>query len=296
MNILISGGTGFVGKKLVDKLTSLNMNTYILTRSPEKHVTAKNTHYISFDNIDSLPSINAVINLAGESIFGIWTKNKKERIKSSRLEITEKLVTMMANMSSMPEVFISGSAIGFYGMSNELIFTEETTKPGTDFLANVVVEWENTAKQAENLSIRTVFTRFGVILGRDGGALPLMSLPTKLFFGGKVGSGEQWTSWVHIDDVVDLIIFALQNKNISGPLNITAPNPLRNKEFQQILAKSLRRPYWIPAPGPIIRMVTGEMSQLVLKGQYVLPKKALEHGYQFHYPTLNSALNQCFLM
>jgi uncharacterized protein len=294
MNLLITGGTGFVGKKLVEKLTSLEYHTYILTRTPKEFSNTENTSYITFDDVQSLPAIHGVINLAGESLFGYWTKEKKERIKSSRLEITQKLIDLLNNMNQKPEVFISGSAVGFYGISDEVIFTEETEKPGNDFLADVVVEWEKTAKQAEELNVRTVFARFGVILGHDGGALPLMSLPTKLFVGGRVGKGEQWTSWIHIDDVVDLILFALQNKNISGPLNVTSPNPVRNKEFNQILAKSLRRPYWFPTPGPLVRMVTGEMSQLVLKGQYVIPNKALDYGFTFNYPTLEMALNQVF--
>ncbi|WP_047984631.1 TIGR01777 family oxidoreductase [Ornithinibacillus californiensis] len=294
MNLLITGGTGFVGKKLVKKLTSLEYHTYILTRTPKEFSNTEYTSYITFDDIQSLPAIHGVINLAGESLFGYWTKEKKERIKSSRLEITQKLIDLLTNLNQKPEVFISGSAVGFYGISDEVIFTEETEKPGNDFLADVVVEWEKTAKQAEELNVRTVFARFGVILGREGGALPLMSLPTKLFVGGRVGKGEQWTSWIHIDDVVDLILFALQNKNISGPLNVTSPHPVRNKEFNQILAKTLRRPYWFPTPGPLVRMVTGEMSQLVLKGQYVMPNKALDYGFTFNYPTLEMALNQVF--
>lgn len=200
----------------------------------------------------------------------------------------------MKNMDVKPEVFISGSAVGYYGVSDDIMFTEETEKPGDDFLADVVVAWENTAKQAEDMAIRTVFARFGVILGRDGGALPLMSLPTKLFVGGKIGKGEQWTSWIHIDDVVDMLIFTIENEHISAALNVTAPTPSRNKEFNQILAKSLRRPYWFPTPGLLVHTVTGEMSQLVLKGQYVLPNKAIENGFQFTYPTLELALNQLF--
>jgi uncharacterized protein len=294
MNYLITGGTGFVGKKLVEKLISLDHHSFILTRTPEKFTNTKHTTYLSFDNTNNLPVIHGVINLAGETLYGYWTKNKKERIKTSRMETTQRLIDLMGDMEEKPDVFISGSAVGYYGISNDMIFTEETKKPGNDFLADVVVDWEKTAKQAEELSIRTVLARFGVILGSNGGALPLMSLPTKLFVGGRVGKGEQWTSWIHLDDVVDLIIHAIQKKSISGPFNVTAPQPVRNKEFNQILSKSLKRPYWFPTPGLLVRAATGEMSQLVLKGQYVLPNKALENGYQFHYPTLDLALEQCF--
>lgn len=294
MNFLITGGTGFVGKKLVERLTLLHHNSYILTRTPEEFTNTEHTTYITFEDAKKLPPIYGVINLAGESLFGYWTKKKKKKIKSSRIEITQKIIHLMKNMDVKPEVFISGSAVGYYGVSNEIMFTEETEKPGEDFLADVVVAWENTAKQAEDMAIRTVFARFGVILGRDGGALPLMSLPTKLFVGGKIGKGEQWTSWIHIDDVVDMLIFTIENEHISAALNVTAPTPSRNKEFNQILAKSLRRPYWFPTPGLLVHTVTGEMSQLVLKGQYVLPNKAIENGFQFTYPTLELALNQLF--
>jgi uncharacterized protein len=293
MNFLITGGTGFVGRKLVEKLTSLNHHSYILTRTPENFSNTENTTYISFDNTESLPVIKGVINLAGETLYGYWTKSKKDKIKASRIETTQKVIDLMKQMTKKPDVFISGSAVGFYGISDDMIFTEETKQPGNDFLADVVVDWERTAKQAEELSIRTVFTRFGVILGKDGGALPLMSLPTKLYVGGRVGKGEQWTSWVHLADVVDLILFALQHETISGPLNVTAPQPVRNKEFNQILSRTLKRPYWFPTPSPLVRMATGEMSQLVLKGQYVLPNKALENGFEFQFPTLHLALEDC---
>ncbi|GGA89248.1 TIGR01777 family oxidoreductase [Ornithinibacillus halotolerans] len=294
MNILISGGTGFVGSKLVEQLSSLGHHSYILTRTPNTFSNTKRTFYISYSNTMDLPPIDVVINLAGESLYGYWTKTKKEKIKSSRIESTKFLVELMSKMKKKPEVFISGSAVGYYGTSDEKIFTENTVEPGNDFLADVVVEWENTAKEAEKLDIRTVFARFGVILGMDGGALPLMALPTKLYFGGRIGNGNQWTSWVHIQDAVDLIIYVINKKSIQGALNVTAPNPLRNQEFNQILSKSLKRPYWFPTPGAIIRIATGEMSQLVLKGQYVLPKKALNEGFQFTYPTLELALHQCF--
>ncbi|MEN2768283.1 TIGR01777 family oxidoreductase [Ornithinibacillus xuwenensis] len=294
MNYLLTGGTGFVGMELVNKLTSLGHHCYVLTRSPEKYCNTSLTTYVTFRDIANLSQIDGVINLAGETLFGYWTKNKKEKILTSRIETTQRIVDLMKQMEQKPNVFVSGSAVGFYGISDDSIFTEETKKPGNDFLAHVVVEWEKTAKQAEELGIRTVYTRFGVILGKDGGALGLMALPTKLFAGGKVGTGEQWMSWVHLEDVVEMILFSLFNDQISGPLNVTAPNPARNKEFNQTLAKSLKRPYWFPTPGPLIRLVTGEMSQLVLKGQYVLPNKALDNGYEFVYPDLEKALQQCF--
>ncbi|WP_010097180.1 TIGR01777 family oxidoreductase [Ornithinibacillus scapharcae] len=294
MNYLITGGTGFIGKELVKKLTSQLHHVYILTRTPSIYFNSEFVTYLSFNEINNLPKLDAIINLAGESIFGYWTQKKKQRILKSRLEITQLLIEYMKKLEQRPSVFISSSGISYYGFSDEEIFTEATTTPGNDFLANVVMDWESIANQAEALGVRTVLTRFGLILGSNGGALPLMSLPSKLFVGGPLGKGEQWTSWIHIDDVVELLVFAIQNPKITGVLNVTAPKPIRNKDFNQILANTLNRPYWFPTPSLLIRVATGEMSQLVLKGQYVLPNKALENGFTFTYPTLESALEQCF--
>ncbi|MFD1040073.1 TIGR01777 family oxidoreductase [Virgibacillus byunsanensis] len=294
MNILITGGTGFVGTNLSKALVEKGHLVYIITRTPDRH---PNTDKITFINYDddtaNLPVIHAVINLAGESLFGYWTKKKKEAILSSRIEATESVMEFIKKLEKKPTVFISGSAIGYYGTSQDLIFTEDTTQPGDDFLASVTKKWEQTAKQAEELDIRTVYTRFGVILG-DEGALPYMSLPVKMFAGGKIGNGEQWISWVHIDDVVNMILFCLFNEHIKGPVNVTSPNPKRNKDFTKILATVLKRPYWFPAPSPIIRTVIGEMSHLITKGQYVLPKKTQDQNYQFKYPYLEEALREIY--
>lgn len=290
MNILITGGTGFVGKHLTKSLTLKGHHVYILTRSPEMHTNSSKITYLNYDvAIDQLPTIYAVINLAGDSLFGYWTQKKKRTILSSRITTTKKIVDLMKQMKVKPTVFISGSAIGFYGTSEEIIFTEKTTMAGDDFLASVVSKWENTAKEAELLGIRTIYARFGVILG-DEGALPLMRLPVKLFAGGKIGNGEQWTSWVHIDDVVNLLLFCIVNHQIKGPINVTSPNPTRNKTLTKTLAKILRRPYWLPAPSLFIRLAIGEMSELITKGQYVLPQKSLDHNFNFLYPTIEAAL------
>lgn len=292
MNVLISGGSGFVGKHVTKALIEQEHHVYVLTRYPEKYASTTNITFISYElDVRTLPVIHAVINLAGESLFGYWTKKKKEAILTSRIETTERMIDIMKRMEKKPETFISGSAIGYYGTSEDLIFTEETTMPGDDFLANVVANWEKTAMQAEDMGIRTIYTRFGVILGKEG-ALPYMSLPVKLFAGGKIGNGEQWISWVHIEDAANLILFCLQNQHIEGPVNITTPNPKRNKDFTKILAGVLRRPYWIPTPSPMIRTAIGEMSQLITKGQYVLPKKAETHQYPFAFPQLKDALQQ----
>jgi len=291
MNYLITGGTGFVGKKLVKKLHEEQHRTYILTRSPESYEDTEQATYIGYDvNASELPAIDGVVNLAGESLFGYWTKQRKENILNSRIETTRKLLEIISQLKKKPNVLVSGSAIGYYGMSEELIFTEKTHKSSEDFLGTVTNKWEYTAKKAEHMGIRTVFTRFGVILGDGEGALPLMSLPVKFFVGGKIGNGEQWVSWVHIDDVVNLIIFSLENEEVSGPLNVTAPDAKRNKDFMRSLTHVLKRPYWFTTPSFLIRGALGEMSQLVTRGQYVWPAKALSENYQFIYPKLRETL------
>lgn len=292
MNFLISGGTGFVGKHLCQSLQVKGHHTYILTRSPLDYMNTKATTYIHYDYpIEELPPIEGVINLAGESLLGYWSQKKKEKMKSSRLETTDALIQVMKQMKIKPNVFISGSAVGYYGTSEDLIFTEATTSPGKDFLAEVVVEWEQVAKQAEALGIRTIYTRFGLILGKEG-SLPFMSLPVKLFAGGRIGNGEQWMSWIHIEDVVRLIDYCLFNRQMEGAVNVTAPHPLRNKDFMRTLASVLKRPYWFTTPSPLIHAAIGEMGQLITKGQYVLPQKALDQGFEFKYPELVKALEE----
>lgn len=291
MNFLITGGTGFIGKHLTEKLTRKGHHVYILTRNPETEENTDLVTYISYEvEANELPPIYGVVNLAGESLFGRWTLKKKESIRNSRLEATEKIVELMQDMRAKPNVFISGSAIGFYGTSTDLIFTEETRTPGDDFLSSVVVEWEETAKQAEFLGIRTVYARFGIVLGTTGGSFPLMALPVKGFVGGKIGDGEQWISWIHVVDAVNLLDFCIFNDSIKGPVNVTAPEPKRNKDFYHTLAKVYNRPYWLPTPGLFFRIIFGEMATLLLDGQYAYPKKAVEHGFIFQYPKLKKAL------
>lgn len=290
MNILITGGTGFVGKHLTTSLVKKGHHVFILTRTPTKHKDAKQVTHIKYNHpVDKLPRIYAVINLAGDSLFGYWTTKKKEKILQSRIKTTKKVIQMIREMKIKPKVFISGSAIGYYGTSTDLIFTENTIDSGNDFLAYVVNEWENTAKEAEELGIRTIYARFGIILGQEG-SLPLMTLPVKLFAGGRIGRGEQWISWIHIEDVVNLIIYCLTNEQLEGPINFTSPSPIRNKDFIKTLANVSNRPYWLPTPALLMRTLLGEMSELITKGQFVLPEKATANHFQFTYSNIHEAL------
>lgn len=295
MNILMTGGTGFIGSRLINQLVLEGHHIYVLTRFPKKHPDSAYISYISYQYpMKKLPFIHAVINLAGETLFGNWSEEKKASIVASRVKATEKLTKVLLQMHEKPNVFLSGSAIGYYGMSEDKIFTEATTKPGDDFLATVCDAWEKTAMTAEDLGIRTVYTRFGIVLDGKAGALPQMALPVKLGIGGKIASGSQWMSWVHIDDCVNLLLFALYNAKVSGSLNITAPYPKQNNDFMKLLGKTLRRPTLIRTPALFFKIAVGEMHQLVTGGQYVYPQKALDYGYVFQYPRLEDALTAIY--
>ncbi|WP_242220649.1 TIGR01777 family oxidoreductase [Bacillus cereus group sp. BfR-BA-01380] len=294
MEIAISGGTGFIGKALTLYLASNGHTVYILTRHLRENHSPANIRYINWDADASefpLSSVDIVINLAGESINnGRWTKKQKEKIINSRINTTKGLIEQLQTLNHYPNTFINASAIGYYGTSETDLFTEEHPKQGNDFLATTVQLWEEEASKATDLGIRTIYTRFGIVLGKDGGALPKMLLPYQFFIGGTIGSGNQLLSWVHLEDVVQMIDFAIHTKEISGAFNITAPHPVTMKEFGRTIAKVLYRPHWLPVPAFALKTLLGEMSSLILQGQRVLPQKAIQHGYTHSYATLEHAL------
>lgn len=296
MKIAIAGGTGFVGRELTKHLVSAGHDVVILTR---RHVT-KETHnqvrYVQWLTPGQTPEkeltgVDAFINLAGESLnSGRWTDARKKRMLESRIQAVRELGHLIEKLPTMPSVVINASAIGFYGVSQDKTFTEDALVPGDDFLAKTVVTWEQEAARFTALGIRTVFARLGVVLGTEGGALPKMLLPYKLGIGGKIGSGQQWLSWIHLADVARAIEFALMNEQLQGPINLIAPNPVQNDEFGRIIGHILKRPHWIPVPGFALKLLLGEMSTLVLDGQRVLPKRLIDSEFAFQYPHLNLAL------
>lgn len=293
MKIAISGGTGFIGKYLSTFFIQKGYTVYILTRKNKIETSNPNLQYVQWTpDLPTFPlsSIDIVINLAGESINSRWTKKQKEAILNSRIQATRGLITQLQTLSTKPHTFINASAIGYYGTSETESFTEQQETPGNDFLAETVFLWEQEACKARSLEIRTIYARFGVILGADGGALPKMLLPYQFYIGGTIGSGNQWLSWIHIDDVVRMIDFIIHKEEINGPLNITAPLPIRMKEFGETMATIMRKPHWLPVPSFMLHALLGEMSILVLEGQHVLPSKAIEHGYQYTFPTIDHAL------
>ncbi|RCW62841.1 TIGR01777 family oxidoreductase [Saliterribacillus persicus] len=298
MHIAIAGGTGYVGTQLTKALLKRGDDVSILTRSPEKYQNKQNLTYVGWlksehDPAKELDEVDAVINLAGDSLFGYWTDEKKKKIVKSRYKATNAIVSLINKMETKPDVLVNVSAVGYFGNSEMDVFTEEEQVPGDDFLANVAKAWEEEAKKANALGVRTVLARLGVVLGKEG-ALPLMAMPFKLFIGGKIGSGKQWISWIHIEDVVGMILFAIDNDGVDGPLHVTAPEPMQNDQFSQILATVLDRPNWLPVPSIAIKLLLGEMSTLVIDGQHVLPEKAEKNGYHFAYPKLASALKNIY--
>lgn len=295
MKVAIAGGTGFVGKAITDRLLAENHEVLILTRNKNGKQEKENLHFIEWLKEGTSPekeleNCDIFINLAGESINnGRWTKKQKRRILQSRLHATSEIIRIMKSMKKMPDVLINASAIGYYGISDTEVFTEDSPDVGYDFLAHTVQQWEKEASKAQQLGVRTVFLRFGIILGKEGGALPRLIIPYKFFAGGTVGSGKQWMSWVHIEDVVRAVVFAIHNSAIAGAVNITSPNPVRMEELGRAIAKIMQKPHWLPVPSPLLKLALGEMSILVLEGQKVLPQKLINHAYSFTYPHIKEA-------
>ena len=294
-NIVVAGGTGLLGTALVDALRLDGESVIVLTRQPRR---AHEVRWSPADTDGSWTSVvsgaKAVINLAGASIAGRrWTAARKAAIRESRTQATTALVRAIAGAQRPPSIFISSSAVGFYGPRGNEPATE-TTAPGSDFLADVCRDWEAIANQAAGLS-RVLLVRSGVVLAREGGALPQLALPFRLFAGGPVGTGRQFVSWIHIHDWVAMVKWALATTTVEGAVNATAPVPVTNEEFARTLGRVLGRPSWMRAPAFALRLALGEMADaLVLGGQRVLPDVAQQHGFLFRYPTLDGALRDIY--
>jgi len=287
--ILVSGVSGPIGKALLPELRKRGR----IIRLVRGTVTGNDQ--ISWNPAQALPAeqvegFDVVIHLAGETIVGRWNAAKKARIRDTRVQGTKTLVEALTKTAHRPRAFICASAIGYYGDRGDEILREESA-PGNDFLAQVCREWETATQPATSAGIRIVNTRFGVILSRDGGALPKMLPPFRMGVGGRIGNGRQWMSWIHIADVVGAIEHALDNPSVTGPVNVVGPNPAMNAEFTRTLARALHRPAIFPMPAFAARLAFGEMGDaLLLASQRVEPAKLVESGYQFRFPRLESAL------
>jgi uncharacterized protein (TIGR01777 family) len=303
MRIVIAGGTGFLGLPLASSLARDEHDVVILTRgaaSPsgrgEPRSIAWNPNGDSGPWASAVDGAGAVINLAGESIAGKrWSALQKQRILDSRVQATRSLVAAMTKSAAPPPLLISGSAVGYYGPLGDEIATEASSA-GSDFLAGVCVQWETEAMRAASDRTRVVCVRTGLVLERDGGALPPMLLPFKLGAGGPVGSGRQYWPWIHRSDWIALVRWALETSTVSGPVNATAPNPVTNADFARALGRVMHRPAFMPAPAFALRLMLGEMADaLVLSGQRALPAKAQSLGFGFKYARVHDALRAIFL-
>lgn len=296
MKIAVAGGTGFIGGRLIRYLQSSGDEVLLLSRSSAGGIRGglrTVTWQESMERREWFEGLDGIVNLSGESINQRWTGAAKQRIVESRLQTVDKLARLVSELKDKPKAVVNGSAIGIYGMSETAQFDETSDAAGgEDFLSDVVRQWERAASAIP--AERVVRLRTGVVLGREGGALPLMALPYKLGAGGRVGSGRQWMSWIHEEDIVRLIRFCLEDPRMSGPVNATAPHPVSNDEFGRALASALRRPHWLPVPAFALRLLLGEMSDMLLGGQRVFPQAALAHGFEFRYPTVDKALNALY--
>jgi uncharacterized protein len=297
MKILVAGSSGLVGTALGQTLAKAGHTVCRLVRPQSAAGEGANEGFAvawnpaTGDLGGAGVGADAVVNLAGASIAdGRWSAQRKGMLRTSRIDTTRALVNALAKMNARPSVLVSASAIGIYGNRGDETLTEES-KPGTDFLAGLAQEWEAEALKAEALGIRVVLARFGIILAREGGALPKMLTPFKLGAGGGLGSGKQWMSWVTLEDVVGSLRLAIENNSARGPINIVAPQPVQNAEFTKVLAKALHRPALFPAPAFALRLALGEMADaLLLSSQRVAPHALEKLTYRFLHPDLTSAL------
>lgn len=295
MNVLIAGGSGFIGTALSKSLEQDGHKVFILTRSQSRR-----PNQIQWDGKTTngwgsrINEMDAVVNLTG---FGLehwpWTKRQKQKFIDSRVIPGLALASAIKDSSRRPRIFVQASGINRYGLRNETI-ADESAPPAGDFLAQITVPWEDATKSVEELGVRRVITRNAVVLARRGGLFPLMALPVRLFFGGKFGDGKQATPWIHIADHVNAIRFLLENENARGPFNLIAPTPTSNADFMRIIAQKLKRPYWFHLPAFLLRIPLGEMSVLLTEGSYSQPKRLLELGYKFQFSTLEDAVHDIF--
>lgn len=299
MKILMTGGTGFVGSKLTGALSVAGHTVTVLTRSvrPER-VLPPGTAFLEADPVEpgpwqeQVPRHDVVINLAGASIFTRWTGKAKKNIRESRLRTTRNLVDALDRFGHGRQIrLLSTSAVGYYGFTGDEVLNEEGP-PGDDFLASLTQDWEQEASRARTAGAETAILRFGVVLGGREGALAKMIPLFKRYLGGPLGSGKQWFSWIHVQDLVAIYLFLLDLADIDGTFNCTAPGPVRNRELTRALAGALGRPAFMPpAPGFMIRMVLGEFGNVLLKGQRVIPERLTAAGFKFRYPTIDKALS-----
>lgn len=293
MNYLITGATGFIGSRVVDRLLASGHSVNYLGRKRSTRLDGRAAFHpwdgVSEPPLDSVPRLDVVIHLAGEPVAQRWTSEVKKRIFESRATATRHLVSGLSRLRNKPAVLVSASAIGYYGNRGSEVLTEQSSA-GNGFLAEVCVAWEQEAFRAREAGLRVAVARIATVLGRNGGALEKMLPPFRAGLGGKFGNGQQWMSWVHVDDLVDLLLFAANTADVSGPLNASSPEPVSNQVFTRELAQALHRPALIPVPEFVLRIALGEMSSFLFDSLRVQPEATERAGFQFRYPTLKETL------
>lgn len=297
MNILITGGTGLIGNALTKSLLAEGHTIRVLTRRTPLPVSSeRNLNYLHWDGKtpegwgEVIADTDAVINLAGEPLARWpWTPRQKQKFWDSRVNAGRAITAAIQAAPARPKVLIQASGINHYGLHGNL--ADENTPPGDDFLARLTVAWEESSQPVEELGVRRCLLRLAVVLAPKGGLFPLMALPIRLFLGGPLGSGKQPVPWIHIEDVIGAIHFLLYNDQAWGAFNLIAPEVVTNAEFNRALAAALKRPFWLPTPAFLLRLVLGEMASLILDGRPAYPRRLLEAGYTFKFPALQQALN-----
>jgi uncharacterized protein (TIGR01777 family) len=294
MTYLISGATGFIGTRLVHQFLANGDSVNYLARNRSTTLSSQAAFH-PWDPerqdapLQSVPRVDAIINLAGESISQRWTDDVKKRIYDSRINVTRKLVSAIGKLQHRPRILINASAVGYYGDRASQILTEAST-PGADFLAKVCVDWEAEAARARDFGLQVVPIRFATVLGKEGGAFPLMARPFRLGLGAKFGDGKQWMSWIHLHDLCDMIQFAAAEPGLNEPLNGSAPDPVTNADFTHALGDALHRPALLTAPKFAMKLALGEMSEFLFASLRVLPDTPAKLGFQFRYPKVPDAL------
>ena len=296
MRLVVTGATGFIGSALCAALLEQGHALTLLTRGAPRDANTGTKHWLHWtpgtlrDWDAAVDGVDGVINLAGEPIAEKkWTHTQGRRIEKSRIDATHSLVQACAKVRQKPKFLINASAVGYYGPRGDETLTEDAP-PGDDFLGVLCQAWEDEAQKAEELGLRVVRLRTGIVLGPGGGALTKMAKPFKFFLGGPLGSGKQWMSWIQLEDLLRMILLVIENPLARGPINATSPNPVQNKEFSRTLGKVIHRPCWAPVPGFALKLALGEMAQMLLTGQRVVPAAAEKLGFQFRYPHLQEAL------
>ena len=299
--ILITGGTGFIGRNLCSRLSEAGYGIVVLTRNTEKakQIFGDKVKPVQWDNksatgwLDHADGAQAIINLAGDNIgSGRWTQKKKQRILESRIHAGTAVLEAIRQVENKPKVLLQASGIGIYGDRHDDLL-DETASPGSGFMPDLANQWEQSVKEVAEMGVRLVYLRTGVVLAKDADFIKRVLLPFRFFIGGHLGSGKQWISWIHLDDEIRAIEFLLKRKDLQGVFNLSTPNPVTYQAFFKSFGNAMNRPSWFHVPGFMLKILLGEMAEgLILNGQRAIPKKLLKAGFEFNYPELEPALTE----